>query len=648
MQESDFTDAAEKKKNDFLNETEVCELFGISCATLKNWVRLGKLKSGEEGGKFKKSEIMRVYENISVGNDNRLKSRRNKKFAAGSNMNKAYISTTVNISAVSELMKNAEYFADEKNMRALLGHFAAQLVLKRYGFKDISGGKAWKTAEESAAVPQCFKLLLKELFGKESSNVPFPVSDVEYVKGEDFLGFCYNSLLPAASKKSRGAYFTPSVIADAAVELLRSESDISQMKIIDPCCGTGNFLLKMLNCCTADNLYGCDCDELSIYIAKINIALNSENPDYDMLNNNFKCRDMLSYKTADNFDAVIGNPPWGSDIKIQRGRKIGNIGLARESADVCTALALDMVKDGGFVDFVLPQSLLYVKKHTEIRRTILHKAALKAAVFNEDSFGVQCPSVTLMMKKGEKSKTIKVERNGDSYFLDFAAGALSARRFSLNVKAEEWEIISKMDSIPKITALKCGALFAMGIVTGANGEFVYAEKTDYNETVIRGRDIEKFCVKPCKKYIEYRPEKFQQCAPTEIYRAKEKLIYRFVSPFPVVAFEGLGRLSLNSANIIIPAQGFDIHYVEAILNSTAAKFYFLKKYNSAKMLRSFIEDFPIPCADEKTTALISGTAKKAEKCFSEELYGELDNMINSLYGFSDGEKSIILEATVCG
>lgn len=53
--------------------------------------------------------------------------------------------------------------------------------------------------------------------------------------------------------------------------------------------------------------------------------------------------------------------------------------------------------------------------------------------------------------------------------------------------------------------------------------------------VLKGTDICKYHINPVKQYLRFEPEQFQQVAPLEIYRAPEKLLYRFISNQLVVA-----------------------------------------------------------------------------------------------------------------
>ena len=64
-------------KDDKLTVIQVCELLFVSQATVKNWVRLGKLKLNSDGKSFDKKYIETLLSDMKSGKDKRLKSRRN-------------------------------------------------------------------------------------------------------------------------------------------------------------------------------------------------------------------------------------------------------------------------------------------------------------------------------------------------------------------------------------------------------------------------------------------------------------------------------------------------------------------------------------------------------------------------------------------
>ena len=192
--------------------------------------------------------------------------------------------------------------------------------------------------------------------------------------------------------------------------------------------------------------------------------------------------------------------------------------------------------------------------------------------------------------------------------------------------------------------------FALGIVTGNNSEFLSHEKAQDNEPVLKGSNIYKYGISQPVNYIKFMPEKFQQVAPTEFYRAKEKLLYRFICNQLVFAYDNHQTLSLNSCNILIPKiKDLDIKYIMAVLNSRISQFIYTKQYNSVKILRSHIEQLPIPIGNKaqhnNIIQLVNKLLSEQNPQKREQLYSSIDNLIFELFEISPAEQKIILEAT---
>ena len=61
---------------------------------------------------------------------------------------------------------------------------------------------------------------------------------------------------------------------------------------------------------TLENIYGGDIDNISVCIARINLALKFRAPRRELLYGHICVNDYLSVEMAVHFDYIIGNPPW--------------------------------------------------------------------------------------------------------------------------------------------------------------------------------------------------------------------------------------------------------------------------------------------------------------------------------------------------
>ena len=189
--------------------------------------------------------------------------------------------------------------------------------------------------------------------------------------------------------------------------------------------------------------------------------------------------------------------------------------------------------------------------------------------------------------------------------------------------------------------LKNQADFALGIVTGNNKALLKKEKEGKAELVLKGADIQKYKISPSKCFLAYEPENFQQCAKESYYRAKEKLLYRFIGRQLVFAYDSQQRLSLNSCNILIPhVPGMDMKYIMAVLNSSAAQFLYSRKFHSLKVLRAYLEQIPIPAAPDRQGEIVSLTETILGETDAEKwllYYREIDRLGADAYGYTGQE-----------
>lgn len=621
---------------------EVCEMFSISTATARNWIRLGKLKTIKGKDTFDKNYIDNIIEDIKSGNDSRLKSRRNKKSLTGNILYKDYIKNEHNRLVIEEILNTCDNI-NESELRIIIANFAKKI------YKDI-GLKNNKT----------FKALIDELTNCDISIVDYNKISIaldkklEFQKTDDTLGFAYISLRDLSKRKQTGAYYTPEKIVNTLLDSLFECDDLNGKTILDPCCGTGNFLIGLLNRgINARMIYGQDIDEISVLITRINLFLLDSSLTKKELENHIICNDALKKTFDKKFSIVLGNPPWGYDFKDEQilylSKKYKTAKKGMESYDLFLELSLSLVGENGYIAYVLPEAFMNVATHSVIRKILLDNCSFKFVCYIGNAFtGVLCPSIILGLKKDNLKQNIgcKIITKNNSFIIK-KPRELNENIFSLNINDDEYDCIKHIENIKNTKYLLNNAKFALGIVTGNNKKYITTKKTKHNEIVLKGSNIYKYSVNKIDNYIEYRPELFQQVAPTEMYRAKEKLLYRFISEVPVFAYDNKQMLSLNSCNILIPKiKGLSIKYILAILNSSVAAFYINKKFNSVKLLRSHIESLPILYASKKEQKEIEKMVDsliKAKKNI-DILYEKLDDYIMKLYNLNDVQINTIKTA----
>lgn len=202
----------------------------------------------------------------------------------------------------------------------------------------------------------------------------------------------------AAMESTLTAFYTPPVVIKAMYEAL-DRLGFSQGNILEPSCGTGNFLGLLPDSMEKSKLHGIEIDPLSGRIAKqlyqkASIAIEG----------------FEETKLPDShFDVVLGNIPFG-EFKVNDSRYNAQKFLIH---DYFIAKALDKVRSGGVVMFITSKGTMD-KASPEVRKYIARRAELLGAVRLPDNTfranaGTEVTSDILILQKRDRMMEIEPE-----------------------------------------------------------------------------------------------------------------------------------------------------------------------------------------------------------------------------------------------
>lgn len=311
----------------------------------------------------------------------------------------------------------------------------AALIDKHIQFEDptdlIQVSKTYRHA--FAALKQ----RIPNLFEPDDEMLLDPDS-IAYVDGElnhidfanphaDPLGELYQAFIASDMRMAEGQFFTP---GQAIMWLVEAIDPQPGETIIDPACGAGGFLSyvarkfvsegierKVIN----EHLYGIEKDEYLAHLANAHITLVTLQPP------NIVCADSIEAKTRDghplpftlhnSFDVVLTNPPFGAKIKTgsenirrkfdlaykwkipantsqmtfltpqgpssepaARWKKTAVLKTQTSPQILFTELCLKLLKPGGRMGIVVPESLVTSRNTGYVVEYLLHHANLISVV----------------------------------------------------------------------------------------------------------------------------------------------------------------------------------------------------------------------------------------------------------------------------
>jgi predicted RNA methylase len=640
----------------FISVKDASEILLVSSATIRNWVKSGMLTVVSENNKImlNKEEVLTLQISIKNGSSSRLKSRRNKSSSSGNFVPKKYISSKEGFLVVTKIIESIDgREISDLDIRVILAEYATKLYYsKELGLNKEDSILTNKTPNND------FNFLIEYLLKGQldykivNYNLDILKFKVEYVS-EDFLGLLYMALQSLKVRKRGGVYFTPSKIVDKIVTDLINNNDFKHKHFIDLCSGTGNFLIALMkNDINEEYLHGHDIDSISVALARINLWLLSKTKNLKSILNNITETDSLKLNIEKKYDFCIGNPPWGSYIDFNDHALLNQfevaIGKSVDSFALFLEKGIKILKQGGSLSYVVPESLTNVMIHLPIRKYIENHCSIQTVIFWGDAFdGVQSPSITLTLKnnKGDDFLSGATIYSNNSTFKINEKRSMQSEIWSFQISDSENSIITRIENSETFT-LKGQAKFALGIVTGDNKKFLASKQTSNFVSILKGGDIFKFKHQEPSYFIDYKPEDWQQVAQESIYFSREKLFYRFISDTLVFAYDNKKMLSLNSANILIPeVEGYSVKFIMAILNSRIAHFYFKKKFKSVKVLRNHIESIPIPKigidVHDNIVLLVDRLLDAKSNEEITRLYNLIDKVIIQIFGLTSLDEEVI-------
>jgi methylase of polypeptide subunit release factors len=458
-------------------------------------------------------------------------------------------------------------------------------------------------------------------------------------------------------------------------ESMELTSSVTIPVILDPACGSGQFLINAYKklyerlssmgeshedipkIIMSHYLIGIDSDPLAVMIAKYNLHIISglEEKEIKIIHGDYLYKDSLSLTQESHdlkADIIIGNPPWGSKCKLSEKQYYSQEYLSPKSGINSFTLFIErsyeFLPDNGIISFLVPEAFLNIKAHQKARLLMTKHGILRSlTLWGEQFRNVFAPSVSFIFQKDKSMETaresliIRKSKNPSIVTLVPQEKLLTGpdNNININYSSRSCTLLSTIDKSDTFT-LKHRAKFFLGIVTGNNSRHISPKNIkSTDEPIIVGKDLEQFRINQGRNYISFNPAELQQTAPQKLYKTRDKLVYRFIGKRLTFALDREGHYMLNNVNGIIA--NMDDYWPETLVtlfNSRMMQFYYETNFYTVKVLRGNLEALPIKNFARKTRRELKryhDEMLEADKLDTIFIYNRINEIINREYGIND-------------
>lgn len=487
-------------------------------------------------------------------------------------------------------------------------------------------------------------------------------------------------------QKELGAFYTAEEIVNYVLRHLDIKSDTS---ILDPSCGCGSFLFPLFLMAKLErkpslfDIYGIDIDLRAVKYARN--VLSSMLGDQvgkevekniilgDFVFNNFSStisdseisliKEVYEKK---GFDYIIGNPPYNVKNATKKKvtltkeihRKIAQ--KARNMPIYFILKGIELLKTGGTIVFVLPKSLLYVKKYSEFREYLLKNFTItKITEIGMNFKGVRGEQVIAFIRNSPPEDCSEIEfesvsntkknenkppfRLPQTYFL----GRSSIQVFS------DPEVFKVVDHINK-ESISFSKFADYKIFRGVSIEIdriidppLNLDQTPQN-CCLRGRDLAKGRI---KRLGLYNTRGRQNIKLNELRRPKIMMQNIYSSESGIISYlDKRGIVSTETVTNIFISDYDKLKFLYAILNSKLINFYlfnavFCQSRLTMHLDGHYIKQIPIIWKDgSKEIREILQIADKIEGANGQELKGlfsKIDDLVYRLFELNSNMIEVI-------
>lgn len=435
----------------------------------------------------------------------------------------------------------------------------------------------------------------------------------------------YEKSLDSAYKKELGIFYTSTKLAKKIIEFLNIPLEST---IMDPCCGTGSFIISAENL-GYKNLFGADIDSCAVKICKKSSKLKNIEV-LDTLGNSGSSV-LRKVKSLQQVDYVIGNPPYApisKDIQVDTSDYLFLRDVKDSGSNLFIAAlyrAFELAKPTGMISYIIPKNFLHVASYSLLRKKILKEKSIHSIIDIGACFkSVRGEQIILTLRNSyERDNNFLIFKYENEEFVE-----------KLKVKQDfyqdeillfdnkaDYNIYQKLESSYKKFSDICTGYVGRG--------------KSKQESAITGKDIRKFGFKNVNV-----PKKGNKVFIQNIYSAEAGIIASFAGELEAT----------QTVTVFTDGDEKMCRYILGFLHSRLCNYYLIKFcYNSSRLTMhtdaKYLKKLPL-IINEKTFSKIISIVKGLEvieymcdEWF--EMIEDLNKLIYQTYNIEIEERNYI-------
>jgi tRNA1(Val) A37 N6-methylase TrmN6 len=227
-------------------------------------------------------------------------------------------------------------------------------------------------------------------------------------------------------RKKTGSIFTPLWIVhliDQRILKQIKNSPKNQLSIADISAGYGGFIESIIgnqffsDHISMNSIFGFDLDPLKIDLLRLNHALLQFSAAPYIEPSHIRLQDTLIHPPSQQFDILIGNPPWGAYIDKSQISKLGDLNeftiKQYDSFGLFLIRNIYSLKENGLLYLILPETILLNLNYEQVRKFLLeHTRMIEIIHLGENVFNqVNMPAIILGLQKtklNEEENQVKI------------------------------------------------------------------------------------------------------------------------------------------------------------------------------------------------------------------------------------------------